>query len=81
MKQRMVEATHPTAEKILKYYSWRATNYDAGSGFEAEHHEEALRLADVQEGQHVLDVAAGTGRRQSDSHGLLERRGRWSPLI
>jgi demethylmenaquinone methyltransferase/2-methoxy-6-polyprenyl-1,4-benzoquinol methylase len=62
MKRRMVEATHLTEEKILKYYSWRATNYDAGSGFEAEHHEEALRLADVQEGQHVLEVAAGTGR-------------------
>ena len=62
MKQRMVEATHPTEEKILKYYSWRATNYDAGTGFEAEHHDEALRLADVQKGQHVLEIAAGTGR-------------------
>lgn len=62
MKKRMVEATHPTEEKILKYYSWRATNYDAGTGFEAEHHDEALRLADVQEGQHVLEIAAGTGR-------------------
>ena len=62
MKQSIVEATHPTVEKILKYYSWRATNYDAGSGFEAEHHAEALRLAGVQEGQDVLDVAAGTGR-------------------
>lgn len=62
MKQRMVEATHTSEEKILKYYTWRASNYDAGSGFEAEHHVEALRLADVQEGQHVLDVAAGTGR-------------------
>jgi demethylmenaquinone methyltransferase/2-methoxy-6-polyprenyl-1,4-benzoquinol methylase len=62
MNQKLVEATHTTAEKILKYYSWRASNYDAGSGFEVEHHAEALRLADVQEGQHVLDVAAGTAR-------------------
>jgi demethylmenaquinone methyltransferase/2-methoxy-6-polyprenyl-1,4-benzoquinol methylase len=62
MKQDMVEATHTTEEKIKKYYSWRATNYDAGSSFEVEHHAEALRLADIQEGQHVLDVAAGTGR-------------------
>jgi demethylmenaquinone methyltransferase/2-methoxy-6-polyprenyl-1,4-benzoquinol methylase len=62
MKQNMVEATYPTSEKILKYYSWRASNYDAGSRFEAEHHAEALRLADVQEGQNILDVAAGTGR-------------------
>jgi demethylmenaquinone methyltransferase/2-methoxy-6-polyprenyl-1,4-benzoquinol methylase len=61
MKQSMVEATHQT-EKVQKYYAWRATNYDAGSRFEVEHHAEALKLADVQEGQHVLDVACGTGR-------------------
>lgn len=62
MKQTMVEATHQTAEKIQRYYSWRASNYDAGASFEVEHHAEALRLANVQEGQHVLDVACGTGR-------------------
>lgn len=62
MNQNMVEATHQTGEKIQKYYSWRASNYDAGAGFEVEHHAEALRLANVQEGQHVLDVACGTGR-------------------
>lgn len=62
MTQTMVEATHQTSEKIQKYYSWRAPNYDAGSGFEVEHHAEALRLADVHEGQRVLDVACGTGR-------------------
>src|SRR5512135_2708764 len=62
MKQNMVEATHQTAEKIQHYYSWRASNYDAGAGFEVEHHAEALRLAKIQEGQRVLDVACGTGR-------------------
>lgn len=62
MIQNMVEATHQTAEKIQRYYSWRASNYDAGASFEVEHHAEALRLANVQEGQHVLDVACGTGR-------------------
>ncbi len=62
MKQNMVEATHQTAEKVQKYYSWRASNYDAGAGFEVEHHAEALHLANIQEGQHVLDVACGTGR-------------------
>jgi|WetSurMetagenome_2_1015567.scaffolds.fasta_scaffold27267_4 ubiquinone/menaquinone biosynthesis C-methylase UbiE len=62
MKGPMVEATHQTAEKIQKYYAWRAANYDAGAGFEAEHHAEALRLADVRVGQRVLDVACGTGR-------------------
>lgn len=62
MKQNMVEATHQTAEKIQHYYSWRASNYDAGAGFEVEHHAEALRLANVQSEQRVLDVACGTGR-------------------
>ena len=62
MKQNMVESTHQTAEEVTKYYSWRASNYDAGTGFEVVHHAEALRLANVQEGQHVLDVACGTGR-------------------
>src|SRR5512139_1202771 len=63
MKQPIVEATHQTAEKVQKYYAWRASNYDAGAGFEVEHHAEALRQADVREGQRVLDVACGTGRR------------------
>lgn len=62
MKTPMVEATHQTAEKVQKYYAWRASNYDAGAGFEVEHHAEALRLANVREGQQVLDVACGTGR-------------------
>jgi demethylmenaquinone methyltransferase/2-methoxy-6-polyprenyl-1,4-benzoquinol methylase len=57
----MVEATF-TEEKVKHYYGWRASNYDAGSGFEIEHHAEALRLAEIQEGQHILDVACGTGR-------------------
>jgi demethylmenaquinone methyltransferase/2-methoxy-6-polyprenyl-1,4-benzoquinol methylase len=62
MNRNIVEATHQTAEKIQKYYSWRASNYDAGAGFEVAHHAEALRLANVQAGQRVLDVACGTGR-------------------
>ena len=61
MKQRMVEATF-TEDKVKKYYAWRASNYDAGSSFEIGPHAEALKLADVQKGQHVLDVACGTGR-------------------
>lgn len=62
MNQNVVEATHRTAEKVQNYYSWRASNYDAGAGFEVEHHAEALRLANIQAGQRVLDVACGTGR-------------------
>ena len=34
MKQAMVEASFPAAEKVQKYYSWRASNYDAGASFE-----------------------------------------------
>ncbi len=61
MKQSIVQATHST-EQVQKYYSWRATNYDAGAAFEVEHHAEAVRLAAIHTGQHVLDVACGTGR-------------------
>ena len=62
MKKAMVEATHRTPESITRYYAWRASNYDAGAGFEVEHHTEALRLAATQPGQHILDVGCGTGR-------------------
>ncbi len=61
MEQTMVEATHQT-DQVRKYYAWRASNYDAGAGHEVEHHTEALQLAQVQQGQRVLDVACGTGR-------------------
>jgi ubiquinone/menaquinone biosynthesis C-methylase UbiE len=61
MRNSMVEATF-TEAKVKRYYAWRASNYDAGSGFEIAPHAEALRLADIQPGQHVLDVACGTGR-------------------
>lgn len=55
MEQMMVEATHQT-EQVRKYYTWRASNYDAGASFEVEHHAEALTLASVHEGQRVLDA-------------------------
>jgi demethylmenaquinone methyltransferase/2-methoxy-6-polyprenyl-1,4-benzoquinol methylase len=62
MNNSMVESTHPAPEQITRYYSWRASNYDAGTAFEIEHHAEALRLANIQPGEHGLDVACGTGR-------------------
>jgi ubiquinone/menaquinone biosynthesis C-methylase UbiE len=78
MKYGMTEATHPSAEKVQEYYTWRASSYDAGAGFEVEHHAEALRLAEVHEGQRVLDAACGTGRgtvglaRAVGEHGRVE---------
>lgn len=62
MKSELVEATHSSETKVQRYYTWRASNYDAGSKFEVEHHAEAIRRAKIQEGQIVLDVACGTGR-------------------
>src|SRR6188474_1486104 len=61
MQRTIVEATHKET-KVQTYYTWRATNYDAGTGFEAEHHLEAIQRAGIQEGQRVLEVACGTGR-------------------
>lgn len=61
-EQMMVEAAFHTDAKVQKYYAWRAANYDAGARFEVEHHAEALQLAGVRNGQHILDVACGTGR-------------------
>lgn len=58
----MVEATHRTAGQIQRYYAWRASTYDAGTRFEMAPHAEAMHLADVREGQRVLDAACGTGR-------------------
>ncbi len=65
MKSNIVEATH-TEDKVKSYYHWRAANYDAGSGFEIENHHEAIILADIRQGQRVLDAACGTGRATAD---------------
>jgi ubiquinone/menaquinone biosynthesis C-methylase UbiE len=62
MKPGIVEASQRAAEKIQRYYTWRASNYDGGSTFEVEHHAEALSLAAITPGERVLDVACGTGR-------------------
>ena len=33
MELAVVEATHKSEDKVQKYYSWRAANYDAGTAF------------------------------------------------
>lgn len=66
MKSLLVEATHRAEAQVQRYYTWRASNYDAGTRFEIPHHQEALRLAHIQAGQQVLEVACGTGRASVD---------------
>ncbi|HRF46032.1 MAG TPA: class I SAM-dependent methyltransferase [Anaerolineales bacterium] len=66
MSQPIVEATHTNPEQIQRYYGWRASNYDAGSRFEVEHHLEAIHQAQIQNGQRILEVACGTGRATLD---------------
>jgi ubiquinone/menaquinone biosynthesis C-methylase UbiE len=80
MKQPMVEATHRTADKVQKYYGWRSSNYDAETRFEVEHHLEAIRRANIQEGQHVLEVACGTGRAAVDLARAVGSTGRLDAL-
>lgn len=80
MKTPMVEATHQSAERIQKYYGWRASNYDAATEFEAEHHREAIHLANIHEGQQVLEVACGTGRATVDLAQVVGDRGRLDAL-
>jgi ubiquinone/menaquinone biosynthesis C-methylase UbiE len=80
MKSPVVEATHRTADRVQKYYGWRASNYDAGTAFEAEHHVEAIRRAAIQEGQRVLEVACGTGRAAVDLARAVGDSGRLDAL-
>jgi demethylmenaquinone methyltransferase/2-methoxy-6-polyprenyl-1,4-benzoquinol methylase len=75
----MVEATHPET-RVQSYYTWRASNYDAGTGFEAEHHLEAIQRAAIQEGQQVLEVACGTGRATVDLANAVGATGRVDAL-
>ncbi len=60
-KSSMVETTY-TDNKAIKYYAWRASNYDAMAEWEAPYHAEAVRLADAHEGQRILVAACGTGK-------------------
>jgi len=80
MKSSIVEATHQTAERVQKYYAWRASNYDAATAFEAEHHVEAIRRAAIQEGQRVLEVGCGTGRAAVDLAKAVGDTGRLDAL-
>ena len=80
MGESIVEATHQTVQSVTSYYAWRASNYDAGSRFEVEHHAEALRLAEIREGQRVLDVACGTGRGTVGLAQAVGSRGRVDAL-
>ncbi len=75
----MVQATHQET-KVPSYYTWRASNYDAGTSFEAEHHVEAIQTAAIQAGQRVLEVACGTGRATVDLAHAVGSTGRMDAL-
>ncbi|MCK6579433.1 MAG: class I SAM-dependent methyltransferase [Anaerolineae bacterium] len=79
MQSPMVEATHQE-RRVQSYYTWRASNYDAATGFEAEHHLEAIRRAAIREGQHVLEAACGTGRATVDLADAVGASGRVDAL-
>lgn len=58
----MTQVIFPTEQEARKYYTNRAENYDQTTNFETDHHLEAIRRAAIHEGEHVLEVACGTGR-------------------
>ncbi len=80
MKSTLVEATYSTEAKVQRYYNWRASNYDAGTKFEIEHHLEAIKKVDIKEGQRVLEVACGTGRAAVDLARAVGPTGRLDAL-
>lgn len=49
-------------ERTKAYYTAAARRYNWRTGYELAHHEEACRLAALADGEHVLEVACGTGR-------------------
>lgn len=62
----MIPALYPTEQGAQKYYDRRAETYDATTLWEGGHHREAIRVAAIREGEHVLEVACGTGRATTD---------------
>lgn len=65
-KTSMVPALYPTEQGAQKYYDRRAATYDATTLWEGGHHREAIRLADIRESEHVVEIACGTGRATTD---------------
>ncbi len=80
MNAPLVEATHHTEAQVKRYYTWRASNYDARTRFEIPHHQEAIRLAALQAEQRVLEVACGTGRAAVDLAQAVGPEGRLHAL-
>src|SRR5689334_18460472 len=62
----MTQVIFPTEQEARKYYTNRAGNYDQTTTFETDHHLEAIRQAAIREGNHVLEVACGTGRASTE---------------
>ena len=62
IKFNMVDPNFQTEERTRSYYRWRAAGYDQVTTYEIEHHREAIRLANIQSDERILEVACGTGR-------------------
>ena len=79
MNETIVEASYDE-KQVRKYYSWRASNYDYGTGYEMEHHVEAVQLGEIKEGHRVLDAACGTGRATVELAKAVGRTGEVNAL-
>lgn len=61
MESAMVKESQYAAD-VSELYSRLAWIYDLATDHEVAHHDEAVRIADVQASDQVLEVACGTGR-------------------
>lgn len=63
-------------QKISKLYGRLSKYYDRFTGYEVRHHKEALKLAAIEEGDLVLEVAVGTGRAMTGISKAVGEQGR-----
>lgn len=76
----IVAPMHHTTKKTMSYYTAYVARYDKMTSFEKEHHEEAIGLAALREGEQVLEVACGTGKATVPLARLVGSTGRVDAL-
>lgn len=76
----IVAPSHQNEERTKSYYTSSAARYDRLTGYEMAHHEEAFSLAAIQHGEHVLEVACGTGRATVELARLVGPTGKLDAL-